>query len=105
MIYGEDLNFKGVGHGSTLDIIPVSKAKDMASKLPEVPNSPSNHFASLLKSAQGKETCRSCFAVVAPLSQMMCLGVTAQWLDRPVRFGRKTRQILNDEVANALQVI
>lgn len=104
VIYGEDLTFKGGSHASTLDIIPASKARDMKSKLPEVPESPSNHFANFLKSAKGEETCRSSFAVAGPLSQMMCLGVIAQWLNRPVKFDRSTREILNDATANQLLI-
>lgn len=102
VIYGEELIFKGGSHGSTLDIIPASKAKDMASQLPEVPKSPSNHFANFLKSAKGEETCRSAFAVAGPLSQMMCLGVIAQWLNRPVKFNRRKLEIIDDQAANAL---
>ena len=104
VIYGEDLTFKGGSHGSTLDIIPASKAQDMVGKLPEVPRSPSNHFANFLKAAKGEEKCRSSFAVAGPLSQMMCLGVLAQWRNSVVKFDRATRQITNDSVANALLV-
>jgi hypothetical protein len=104
VIYGDGLTFKGGSHGSTLKIIPESKAKDMESKLPEVPRSPSNHFVNFLKSAKGEEKCRSSFAVAGPLSQMMCLGVIAQWRQNPVKFDRAKRQITNDKVANALLV-
>ena len=48
IIYGEGLSFKGGSHGSTLRIIPEAKAKDMASSLPEVMKSPSNHFENFL---------------------------------------------------------
>jgi len=50
IIYGKDLTFKGATHSSPLKIIPEEAAKDMASKLPEVPESPSNHFANFLNS-------------------------------------------------------
>lgn len=102
VIYGEELTFKGGSHGSTLQIIPESKAQEMESKLPEVPESPSNHFANFLKSAKGEEKCRSSFAVSGPLSQMMCLGVIAQWRGTPVKFDRTKRRITNDKIANAL---
>ncbi|HLQ99465.1 MAG TPA: Gfo/Idh/MocA family oxidoreductase, partial [Sphingobacterium sp.] len=45
IIYSEDLIFKGGSHASTLSIIPEEKAKEMENKLPEVPKTPSNHFA------------------------------------------------------------
>jgi hypothetical protein len=102
VIYGEDLTFKGGSHGSTLQIIPESMAKEMESKLPEVPKSPSNHFANFLKAAKGEETCRSSFAVSGPLSQVMCLGVIAQKLNRPVSFNRKRQKIIGDKMADAL---
>ena len=69
------MTFKGGSHGSALQIIPEDKAKDMASKSPDVPNSPSNHFENFLKASKGEETCRSSFAVAGPLCQVMALGV------------------------------
>ena len=44
IIYSKELTFKGGSHGSTLSIIPEEKAKEMASRLPVVPESPSNHW-------------------------------------------------------------
>ncbi len=61
IIYSKDLIFKGGSHGSTLSIIPEEKAKEMASKLPQVPKSPSNHFANFLKACMGEEKTRSPF--------------------------------------------
>jgi len=104
VIYGEGLTFKGGTHGATLRIIPESKAKDMASKLPAVPQSPSNHFANFLHSCKGEETCRSSFAVAGPLSQVMVLGVIAQHVNAQLKFDRTTKQITNHPVANALLV-
>ena len=46
-IYSKELTFKGGSHGSTLSIIPDEKAKEMESRLPEVPKSPSNPFCEL----------------------------------------------------------
>lgn len=54
IIYSKELTFKGGSHGSTLSIIPEEKAKAMASKLPNVPVSPSNHFANFLKACKGE---------------------------------------------------
>ena len=102
IIYGEGLTFKGGTHGTTLKIIPESKAKDMASKLPKVPKSPSNHFANFLLAAKGKEKCRSSFAVAGPLCQTMGLGVIAQRVNAKLTFDRATKQITNHKVANEL---
>jgi predicted dehydrogenase len=102
IIYSKDLIFKGGSHGSTLSIIPVEKAKEMASKLPEVPASPSNHFKNFLLACKGQEKTRSPFELAGPLSQVFSLGVMAQWLNRPLHFDRETKQITNDKLANDL---
>lgn len=102
IIYGEGLTFKGGSHGSTLQIIPAAVAKDMAGKLPQVPKSPSNHFANFLKSAMGQETCRSNFAVAGPLCQAMAIGIIAQQVNASVKFDPATRRITNHKVADEL---
>jgi predicted dehydrogenase len=102
VIYGGDLTFKGGSHGATLQIIPEAKARELASKLPQVPKSPSNHFANFLRACKGEETCRSSFAVAGPLSQVMVLGVIAQRLNAQLKFDRATKQITNNKTANAL---
>lgn len=103
-IYSKTLTFKGGSHGSTLSIIPEEKAKDMASKLPEVPKSPSNHYANFLLSCMGKEKTRSPFSVAGPLSQVFCLGVLSQQLGEKLLFDRKTKQITNNALANQMLV-
>jgi predicted dehydrogenase len=101
VIYGEGLTFKGGTHGSTLQIIPESKAKEMASKLPQVPKSTSNHFANFLLACKGKEKCRSPFELAGPLSQVLVLGVIAQRMNARLVFDPAAKQITNDKVANA----
>ena len=102
IIYSKDLTFKGGSHGSALSIIPEEKAKEMASKLPEVPESPSNHFANFLLACKGEEKTRSPFHISGPLSQVFCLGVIAQQLNAKLTFDRKTKQITNNAIANQL---
>ena len=102
VIYGEGLTFKGGTHGATLKIIPEAKAKDMASKLPQVPKSTSDHFKNFLLACKGQEKCRSSFDVAGPLSQVMVLGVIAQRMNCRLVFDRITKQITNDKVANEL---
>ncbi len=104
IIYSKELTFKGGSHGSTLSIIPESKAKEMASKLPEVPKSTSNHYANFLKGCKGEEVCRSRFEVAGPLSQVLNLGVLSQQLNAKLLFDRETKQITNNKVANELLV-
>jgi hypothetical protein len=102
IIYSKDLIFKGGSHGSTLEIIPAEKAREMARKLPEVPKSPSNHQANFLLACQGKEKTRSPFEIHGPLSQLFSLGVIAQRLNRKLTFDRGTLEIVGDPIANAL---
>ncbi|MCT4644837.1 MAG: Gfo/Idh/MocA family oxidoreductase, partial [Carboxylicivirga sp.] len=104
IIYGKDLMFKGGSHGSTLKIIPEEAAKDMAGKLPEVPQSTSNHFANFLKGCKGEEKCRSNFDVAAPLSQVFNLGVIAQQMNAKIKFNAKRKEITNHKLANQLLV-
>jgi len=102
IIYSDDLIFKGGTHGSTLSIIPEQKAKDMASKLPTVPASTSNHFANFLLACMGKEKTRSPFEVFGPMSQVFSLGVMAQRLNSPLKFDRETKTITNNKFADAM---
>jgi predicted dehydrogenase len=102
VIYGEGLTFKGGSHGSTLKIIPESKAKDIESRLPEVPRSPSNHFANFLRACKGQEKCRSNFAISGPLCQAMTLGIIAQQVNTRLLFDRTTRRFTNSKFANDL---
>jgi hypothetical protein len=76
----------------------------MASKLPVVPESPSNHFANFLKSCKGEEQTRSPFSIAGPLSQVFCLGVLAQWTGEKVSFDRQKKIITSSQKLNALLV-
>ncbi|MGC3960066.1 MAG: Gfo/Idh/MocA family oxidoreductase [Verrucomicrobiota bacterium] len=102
IIYGEGLTFKGGSHGTTLQIIPEERAKDMASKLPRVPKSSSDHYTNFLRACKGEETCRSKFAVAGPLCQAMALGILAQRVNAKLTFDPATRQINNHKLANEL---
>lgn len=102
IIYGKELTFKGGSHASILQIIPEAKAQEIASRLPEVPQSPSNHYANFLKGCKGEEKTRSAFEVAGPLSQVFCLGVIAQRLNAQLIFDPQKKEISNDKFANAL---
>lgn len=102
IIYSKELIFKGGSHGSTLSIIPEEKAKDMASKLPEVPTSTSNHYKNFLLACNGQEQARSPFEVAGPLSQVFCLGVIAQQLNAKLKFDPNSKRFTNNEHANQL---
>jgi hypothetical protein len=104
IIYSKELTFKGGSHASTLQIIPEEKAKALANRLPEVPETPSNHFANFLKACKGEEQTRSAFAISGPLSQVFCLGVIAQRLNAKLTFDPNKKEITNNKFANALLV-
>lgn len=104
VIYSKELTFKGGSHGSTLTIIPEEKAKEMASRLPEVPVSPSNHYKNFLLACKGQEKTRSPFEIAGPLSQVFSLGVLAQQLNTKLEFNRSTKQITNNKTANEMLV-
>lgn len=101
-IYSENLTFKGGSHGSILSIIPEEKAQEWNGKLPEIPESPSDHFENFLLSVTGREKTRSPFSVSGPLSQVFCLGVISQWTGERIIFDRETKQITNNPLANQL---
>ena len=102
IIYSRDLIFKGGSHGSTLSIIPADRAREMESKLPEVPKSPSNHQENFLLACMGEEKTRSPFEINGVLSQVFCLGVIAQRLNAQLFFDPRTKQFTNNAFANAL---
>lgn len=102
IIYSRDLTFKGGSHGSPLEIIPSEKAKEMKSKLPVVPESPSNHYENFLRACMGMEKTRSPFEINGVLSQVFCLGVIAQRLNTQLFFDPRTKQFTNNAFANSL---
>ncbi len=102
IIYSKTLTLKGGSHGSTLSIIPEEKAVEMASKLPLVPESPSNHYKNFLLACKGLEKTRSPFEISGPLSQVFSLGVIAQRLNAKLEFDAKKKQITNNKTADAL---
>lgn len=103
-IYSKTLTFKGGSHGSTLSIIQDKVANEMNPVLPEYEKSPSDHYTNFLLACQGKEKTRSPFSIAGPLSQVFCLGVLAQRLNRKLVFDRNLKQISNDPVANQMLI-
>ena len=104
VIYGEGLTFKGGSHAATLQILPSEKAKDIQTKLPRVPKTPSDHYVNFLRACKGEEKCRSNFGVAGPLCQAMALGVIAQRVNAKLAFNPATKQITNHKLANELLV-
>ncbi len=104
IIYSDDLVFKGGTHSDTLRIIPESKMKDLAGKLPVIEGKYSDHYENFLLSCKGEEKTRSSFNISGPLTQVFLLGVIAQRLNTKLIFDRKTKQITNNKIANQLLV-
>lgn len=102
IIYTKDLIFKGGSHGSTLSIIPEKRAKEMEGLLPQVPESPSNHYVNFLRAIRGEEKTRSPFEINGVLSQVFCLGVIAQRLNADLYFDTRLKQFTNNQFANAM---
>ena len=78
------------------------KAKEMESKLPVVPKSPSNHFENFLLACQGIEKTRSPFEICGVLCEVFCLGVIAQRLNTQLFFDPRTKRFTNNEFANSM---
>jgi predicted dehydrogenase len=102
IIYSKELTFKGGTHSAPLFIIPEEKAKEMAPKLPTIPESPSDHYVNFLRSCMDQEKTRSPFPVFAPLSQVFSLGIIAIRRNKKLIFNRETKEIINDPFANAM---
>lgn len=102
VIYGEGLTFKGGSHATTLEILDNAAARDLAGKLPHVPETTSNHYKNFLLACLGEEKTRSPFAVAGPLCQAMALGILAQRVNAKLVFDPATQRITNHAVANEL---
>jgi len=104
IMYSKDLTFKGGTHGATLSIIPSEKAKEIESKLPKIPDSPSNHYKNFLLACKGLEETRSPFHIAGPLSQVFNLGVIAAQLNTKLLFDMDKKVITNHPLANQMLV-
>jgi predicted dehydrogenase len=103
-IYSKEYTFQGNSHGSTLQIVPYEKMRELlvAGKLPRDFGKNSNHYMNFMKACRGEEKTNSPFSVAGPLSQMLTLGCIAQRLGGELKFDRTTKQITNNKLANSL---
>jgi predicted dehydrogenase len=102
IIYSKELTFKGSSHSSPLSILPSANSDRVLSNLPEVPESPSDHYKNFVLACKGDEKTRSPFNISVPLSQVFCLGTIAQRMNTKILFDRKTKTITNNTLANHL---
>ena len=95
--------WEGASHANPLvrcgnsNEVPDYPFKDLPLEAPEL-----NHFRNFLRSVMGEDKPHSPFSVGAPLSEVFCLGCVAQRLNRSFRFDPVRKQVVGDEVANAL---
>ena len=104
-IYSDDITLVGGTHSGMLKIAGGTKQAETESKLPALPESKTstNHMDNFLKAAAGVDPyCNSSFAISGPLTQVFMLGCIAQRLGEDLTFDTVTRQITNNERANAL---
>ncbi len=88
-------------HGRPSRLISAEKRDDLESALD--PTGPENdHFESFVQAAMGKGKTESPFHVSGPLSQLLSLGVIAEFLNVDLKFDPTTKKFLGNEQANAL---
>jgi hypothetical protein len=88
--------WQGLSHASTLTRV------GFGGTLPPYEKARSDHWRNFLLAVRGEEEAKSPFRVAAPLSQIFCLGVIAQRLNRGFRFDPVTGDAPGDAEVNRL---
>ena len=83
--------WQGLSHAATLVRVG---AQD--EKVPAFEKAGSDHWRNFLLAVKGEEEARSPFRVTAPLSEVFCLGVIAQRLNRGFKFDPVERKAVGD---------
>ena len=83
--------WQGLSHAATLVRVG---AQD--EKVPAFEKAGSDHWRNFLLAVKGEEEARSPFRVTAPLSEVFCLGVIAQRLNRGFKFDPVARKDVGD---------
>ena len=83
--------WQGLSHAATLVRVG---AQD--EKVPAFEKAGSDHWRNFLLAVKGEEEARSPFRVTAPLSEVFCLGVIAQRLNRGFKFDPVARKAVGD---------
>jgi len=102
VIYSKTLTFQGGHHDQKLKIIPQAVADEMASSLPYIAKSPSNHFLNFLRACKGEEKTRSPFEIATGLCEVFNIGVIAQRLGHGFKFDRVAKRVIDDPFADAM---
>jgi len=88
--------WQGLSHSA-----PLKRVGDNG-PLPAYEKSHNDHWRNFLLAVRGEEEAKSPFRVAAPLSQIFCLGVIAQRLNRGFRFDPVAKRIVGDDEASLL---
>ncbi len=88
--------WQGLSHSSTLKKVGYTGA------YPAYEKAHNDHYNNFIKAVRGEEEAKSPFRIAAPLSQIFCLGVIAQRLNRSFNFDPQAGKIVGDEEANML---
>ncbi len=88
--------WQGLSHSSTLKRVGSKEA------LPAYEKSHNDHWRNFLLACRGEEEAKSPFSVAAPLTQVFCLVIAAQRLNRNFVFDPKTKTAPHDEEVNRL---
>ncbi len=89
--------WQGLSHASTL-----VRVGAQGEKVPAFEKTGSNHWRNFLLAVKGEEEARSPFRVTAPLSELFCLGVVAQRLNRGFKFDPIGRKAVGDAEVSVL---
>ena len=89
--------WQGLSHSATLVRVG---AQD--EKVPAFEKAGSDHWRNFLLAVKGEEEARSPFRVTAPLSEVFCLGVIAQRLNRGFKFDPVARKAVGDAEVGSL---
>ena len=89
--------WQGLSHSSTLVRVG---AQD--EKVPEFEKAHNDHYRNFLLAVKGEEAAKSPFSVTAPLSEVFCLGVIAQRLNRGFKFDPAAKKAIGDAEVDLL---
>ena len=88
--------WQGLSHASTLKRVGSMEAP------PPFEQAHNDHWRNFLLACRGEEKAKSPLRIAAPLSQLFCLGVIAQRLNRGFAFDPDRKVVVGDEEANLL---
>ena len=89
--------WQGLSHAATL-----VRCGAQDEKLPEFEKAGSDHWRNFLLAVKGEEEPRSPFRIAAPLSEIFCLGVIAQRLNRGFKFDPVEKKAVEDAEVSVL---